>query len=169
MKKFLSTGRSMMLVCFITLLSAASAPACAQPTQDALLIAQLPVWTHPVIEADAFRTTFLLDTSINPFMQHADFNADGFLDVAVLIRNATTGERGVMLLFNGALTPFILGAGQTTINDVTFDRLLIWHVEARLPAGAALAPDGDILILSGLDGAYLWLFAQDDVWQWVTP
>lgn len=153
-------------------LTALAGRAAAQPTLDALAAAQLPSWARPAFEAPAFRERWLLDLSLNPFVQSGDFDGDGFADVAVLVRDAATGARGVALLLQDERAPLVLGAGAADIpvpGDAELSWLLVWHVERRLPAGAALAPAGDTLVLAALDGARLWLLREGGGWRLVAP
>lgn len=142
----------------------------AQPTLDALAVAQLPSWSRPVFESADFRARLVPDLSVNPFVQSGDFDGDGFLDVAVLVRSAETGERGIALLLQDESAPRVLAAGgEAAAAGTDWSWLVVWHVERRLPAGANLAPRGDILVLAGFGGAHLWLFHDEGGWRWVVP
>lgn len=140
----------------------------AQPTLDHLALAQLPSWAQPSFENDAFRAHYLFDLSVNPFFQSGDFDKDGFLDLAVLVRNIQTGQRGVALLLQEDSTPFMLETGENkTTADLSW--LVVWHVEQRLPAGAGLEHEGHVLVLSGLNGEALWVFRDASAWRTVIP
>jgi len=48
---------------------------------------------------------------INPFYLRGDFNGDGKIDVAILVRDKKSGKTGVAILHKGQDKAFILGAG----------------------------------------------------------
>jgi len=50
---------------------------------------------------------------INPFYQRADFDGDGKLDFAILIKQKATEKIGIALFHSGTEKIFILGAGKS--------------------------------------------------------
>jgi hypothetical protein len=54
--------------------------------------------------------TFL--THVNPFYVQGDFNGDGKLDAAILIKEKTTGKSGIAIVHGGSTAVRVLGAGR---------------------------------------------------------
>jgi hypothetical protein len=109
--------------------------ASAQVTQDeGPLRESLPTWSRKVLEAPAFAEKYALDSRLNPYFQQGDFDADGRLDLAVLVVEKTTGKHGVALLRRAAPVPVVLGAGRDFGNGgddwIWMD---VWRVE-EVPA-----------------------------------
>lgn len=55
---------------------------------------------------------YRLSAHINPFYLHGDFNGDGHVDTAVLIKETASGKKGIVI-YLGKLNRFVvIGAGQ---------------------------------------------------------
>jgi hypothetical protein len=49
--------------------------------------------------------------ALNPFYLRGDFNGDGKPDVAILVKNKTSGKLGIAICHNGKNEIFLIGAG----------------------------------------------------------
>lgn len=73
--------------------------------------------------------------NLNPFYLRGDFNGDGKADLALRIKEKTSGKIGIAVLHAGAKNVIVLGAGQEIGNggdDLSY--LDVWYVH---PAGKA--------------------------------
>ena len=84
---------------------------------------------------DVFRSKKLpyeLHSWIKPSYLIGDFNGDGRPDVAVLIREQTSGKRGIAIVHGGTNEVFILGAGKEIGNaGDDFEWMDEWRLEKR--------------------------------------
>jgi hypothetical protein len=130
---------------------------------------ELPKWTWPLIQSTAFKEKYTFDLRINPFYLQADFDKNGFGDMAILIKERTSGKTGVALLLQGKSQLKILGAGQVaSFGGEDWNWLRTWKTETILPAGAGVQPVGAVLILfpSDINQEAPWLFWNGQDWQW---
>jgi len=110
---------------------------------------------------------------VNPFYLHGDFDGDCQLDVAVLVRNRSTGETGLAMLLRAAPGVAVLGAGTPAGNGGTsFDWLDAWHVRPRGPVerGGDEAPPptlrGDALLVENVGAASALVYFADGAFRW---
>ncbi|MGV3585778.1 MAG: hypothetical protein ACO1OF_02150 [Adhaeribacter sp.] len=142
----------------------------AQATAEAVPV-EFPKWTWPILEAENFKVKYAYDFRINPFYLQADFDKDGFLDIAILIKVRSTGKSGLMVLRQSKEQPEIFGAGQqNTFGTEDWNWLQTWKTENVMPAGAGVQPVGAVLILfpKAKNQNATWLFWQEDKWHWKT-
>lgn len=88
--------------------------------------------THPAAER------YLFSAHINPFYLNGDFDGDGRLDTAVLIREKATQKTGIAVLHGGSDAVFILGAGHIVgLGGDDFRSRDAWHVfqKGEVPQG----------------------------------
>lgn len=62
---------------------------------------------------DGLQAEYELDGRINPFYIRGDFDGDGRLDYAVLVREKPTGKAGIVICQTRPTRAFILGAGKS--------------------------------------------------------
>ena len=78
---------------------------------------------------------------MNPFYLRGDFNGDGKIDVAVLVKQRSTGKVGIAII-NGAPGKItILGAGTTSGNGGDdFEWMDSWEIysKGRMPNGTSV-------------------------------
>ncbi|HAA16215.1 MAG TPA: hypothetical protein DCE41_32740 [Cytophagales bacterium] len=74
----------------------------------------LPQWlkASPLLQGKTFAEKYVLDPRLNPMYLEADFNGDGTVDIALLIKNIATEDVGFAVVHGGTHEVFILGAGQ---------------------------------------------------------
>ena len=129
----------------------------------------LPKWTWPALNKQSFQEKYALYLNINPFYLQADFDKDGFLDIAVLIKDKASGNLGVALLRQAESKVTVFGAGvKKTFGGDNWEWLRTWKTEAVLPAGSGVRPTGAVLILFPQDKNQNapWLFWNGQNWQW---
>ena len=97
---------------------------------------------------------------VNPFYLHGDFNGDGKIDIAVLVRQHSTGKIGIAIVRGATNKVTILGAGTAIGNGGDdFEWMDSWHVyskeRARHAAGETGIPHlrGDALLVSKSEAA----------------
>lgn len=74
---------------------------------------------------------YAYDARINPFYLHADFNGDGKPDMAVLVRNRTSGAKGIAFSLSGR-DAFVIGAGVPWEPGFeNFDWMDAWQVQRK--------------------------------------
>ena len=77
---------------------------------------------------------------LNPYYLHGDFDGDGKLDTAVLVKEKKTGKIGILIFHSGTRKFFLLGAGVNNWNIWTnenggdnFDSVNFWFVARKGP------------------------------------
>ena len=76
----------------------------------------LPAWVTHVARSAQLSKRYDVSLQLNPFFQSGDFNGDHKLDVAVLVRNKTTRQTGIVIFLYGGAMPVVLGAGSAFRN-----------------------------------------------------
>jgi hypothetical protein len=85
-----------------------------------------------VLESDAASKRYALVAHLNPFYIHGDFNGDGRIDTAVLIKDRDSGKTGIAVVHAGARSAIILGAGRKFGNGGDdFKWMDAWHLHPR--------------------------------------
>ena len=93
--------------------------------------AQLPAWAAKSWAAAAAANRIELSAALNPFYQRGDFDGDGKPDLAILVREKSTGKIGILVLHRGG-RPALLGAGRSFGNGGDdFGWIDQWAVEER--------------------------------------
>ncbi len=79
---------------------------------------------------------YAFSTHINPFYVQGDFNGDGKLDTAILIKQKATGKSGIAIVHGGSTTVRVLGAGRAFSNGGdNFSWLDAWYSYAKGKVG----------------------------------
>ena len=104
---------------------------------------QLPRWVQPLLADSTFRARYSIDLGMNPFVVQGDFDRDQRRDVAIWVRERTSGKAGIAVIRQARRTPEVIGAGVDPlgIGADDFSRMDIWRVE---PAGKQSSA-GDVL------------------------
>lgn len=73
---------------------------------------------------------YLFDLRMNPMYLEADFNGDGFLDLAIPIKEESTDKKGFAIIHGNTNEIFILGAGKEMVNGLSDDQDYIdgWRI-----------------------------------------
>lgn len=75
--------------------------------------------------------SYAIVSLINPFYLQGDFDGDGWRDTAVLVKERTSGKRGVAVVFKGGKVR-IVGAGKDAGDGTTdLDWMDAWYVERK--------------------------------------
>ena len=130
----------------------------------------LPDWVLRVAQSAKFPAEYDLSHHLNPYFQSGDFDADGKLDVAVLVRQKSTGRSGIAIFLYGKTKPVVLGAGRSFGNGGTdFSWMDNWSVYSKAEFARAhgktnhlrpketpfglLNPNRPVLSFSGMAGS----------------
>lgn len=101
---------------------------------------------------------YALDAWLNPFYLQGDFNGDGSLDTAVLLREKDSGKVGILIHHGGTRESFVLGAGSASGNGgddfswLNAWRVLEGHVRAS-PESPGKPKSHDALFVTKLEAA----------------
>ena len=77
---------------------------------------------------------------LNPFYLRGDFNGDGKIDVAVLVKQRSTGKSGIAIVHGGTSKVTILGAGTAVGNGGDdFEWMDTWQIYSK----TSVASGGD--------------------------
>jgi hypothetical protein len=105
---------------------------------------QLPIeeWSIPDFAQTRFHASRLsqslkISYALNPFYQSGDFDGDGKLDVALLVKNKSSGKTGIAIIHSGPKPIVLLGAGTSWNNDpkYDFDWMDAWQIYPKSPVG----------------------------------
>jgi len=92
---------------------------------------QLPAWAAKPWAAASAANRIELSAAVNPFYQRGDFDGDGRPDLAILVREKSTGKIGILVLHRVG-KPTLLGAGRSFGNGGDdFAWIDQWAVEER--------------------------------------
>jgi hypothetical protein len=83
-------------------------------------------WNIPAFAQKRFKASSLsknveISYAINPFYQSGDFDGDGKLDVALLVKDKVSGKAGIAIIHSGARPAVLLGAGTPWTGDPKYD------------------------------------------------
>jgi hypothetical protein len=96
------------------------------------LSSSLSPYVLRVLESDAAAKRYAVVSHLNPFYIHGDFNGDGRIDTAVLIKDRDSGKTGIAVVHAGAKSAIILGAGRKFGNGGDdFQWMDAWHLHPR--------------------------------------
>lgn len=138
----------------------------------------IPEVVKRAITSDPLAKKYDLSFRVNPFYLHGDFNGDGKIDVAVLVKQRSTGKLGIAIVHGTTHKVTVLGAGSGFGNGGDdFEWMDSWEVYSKdrvaNEAGEAgiTRVRGDALLVSKNEAAsaliywngkrYVWL-QQDD-------
>ncbi|HSQ30932.1 MAG TPA: hypothetical protein VLN49_13830 [Gemmatimonadaceae bacterium] len=132
----------------------------------------VPEWARPVIERPAFANVYELDGHLNPFCQRADFDGDGKLDFAVIIRERSSGKIGIAFIHHATLALYIVGAGKPGVHGDDYAWVDAWTVFDKdvVPQGAGEQPPpslkGDALLVFKTQSASAILWWTGTTYRW---
>lgn len=123
----------------------------------------LPRWAYARAEREGHTRQLVPVLRLNPFYQAGDFDADGRLDVAVLVARRATGEQGILLLHGGRTPTALIGAGTAFGNGGPDYRWMTnWTVHGAEPGRAA----GDTLAVIKLESGGGLLYRAAGAYHW---
>jgi hypothetical protein len=110
---------------------------------------------------------------MNPFHLDGDFNGDGAMDVAVLIKERATGKHGIAVVHGTTRKITILGAGISIGNGGDdFDWMDSWQVYSKTRAAHAVGetsvphPRGNALLVEKSESASALIYWNGKRYLW---
>jgi hypothetical protein len=126
-----------------------------------------------VLESDAAAKRYAIVGHLNPFYIHGDFNGDGRIDTAVLIKDRDSGKTGIAVVHAGAKSVIILGASRKFGNGGDdFKWMDAWHlyprgiVERGAGQGAPPTLRGDALMVIKTESASALVYWNGKRYNW---
>ncbi len=124
----------------------------------------IPEWAEPIFERSVFVKRYELDSHINPFCLHADFDGDGKLDFATFVRERSSGKIGIAFIHNSTKAIYIVGAGNSGIHGDDYSWVDAWKVFEKGVVGQGvgegkppkLKGDGLLVFKTEAASAILW-------------
>jgi hypothetical protein len=145
---------------------------CAQ----ALTIEQqysVPEWVSHILEAPGFATSYELVGRLNPFCQRADFDGDGKLDFAALVRQRASGKIGIVFVHRSSGRFYVVGAGRRFGNGGDdFEWMDAWvvydktGVEGGVEEGPPRTLKGDALLVVQTEAASAIIYWTGTEYRW---
>lgn len=80
---------------------------------DFAALSSVPPNALEALNKPTVASKFSISTHLNPFYIQSDFDGDGKLDCAILVRNKATGKLGIAIVHAGRPGVKVLGAGVT--------------------------------------------------------
>jgi len=110
----------------------------------------IPEFVREKIDASGLSKKFVISYALNPFYQSGDFDGDGKLDVALLLKNKASGRVGVVIIPSGIRPVVILGGGTQWMNDPRYDFnwMDAWQIYPKGPVGRGVG-EGNPPVLKG--------------------
>jgi hypothetical protein len=116
-------------------------PASSQTPEVAMQPHDIPEAVERAIIRGPLAKKYEVSFSMNPFYLRGDFNRDGKIDVAVLVKQRSTGKSGIAIVHGGTSKVTILGAGTAVGNGGDdFEWMDTWQVYSK----PRVAPGGDV-------------------------
>lgn len=133
----------------------------------------LPAWSRSAVDGAEAQKRLKLSNRLNPYSLQGDFNGDGKLDLAVLVRGEKDGKEGILVVFRGVPGFRILGAGSPLgSHGDDFSWMDVWSVYPRgtVERGAVEeAPPrlrGDALLVEKSESASAILYWDGKTFRW---
>jgi hypothetical protein len=135
---------------------------------------EIPRWVIDLFSAKALNAQYEFASVLNPLFLTGDFNGDGKVDVAVLVKQRAAGKLGIAIFHGATHKVAFLGAGTPIGNGGDdFAWMDSWQVYSKARAAHAEGETGtprlrgDAVLLSKMEAAsaliywngkrYLWL------------
>lgn len=80
-------------------------------TADFVALASVPPQALEALNKPTVASQYAISTQLNPFYVQGDFDGDGKLDCAILVRNKASGKLGIAIVHAGKPGVSVLGAG----------------------------------------------------------
>ena len=96
---------------------------------------ELPVWfvQTGLLEGKNFYKDYLLDPRMQPHYLQADFNGDGYLDIAIPIKQKESGKKGFAIIHGNTGDVHLISAGTSVKNGLSDDMgyVDIWKINTE--------------------------------------
>ena len=143
--------------------------ACAQAPSP---LDQLPLWAHASFSAFSKREAVEISNRLNPFVWRGDFDGDGRMDLAILVKHSRTKKEGIAILRRKGAA-LLVGAGKDFGNGGDdFSWIDLWFVEDRgtlqrshYEKPVRLSTDGLVVAKEGSASALIYLRNGKPKWQ----
>lgn len=157
------SGRDRMTrwLLFFSLLLSVPADAAGPDDLDFVVASSLPPWMKAAVTRyGEDLAPFVLSAHLNPFYYQGDFDGDGRGDGAILVKERSTGKKGILVLDGASRPPVVLGAGRSVGNGGDdFSWMDAWYVHPRGAVGQGVTEEepprlrGDGLMLIKTESA----------------
>jgi hypothetical protein len=134
----------------------------------------IPRWVVDLFSAKNLDAQYEFALSLNPPYLTADFNGDGRLDVAVLVKQRATGKLGIAIFHGATSKATILGAGTPIGNGGDdFAWMDSWQVYSKVRAAHAEGESGvaklrgDALLVSKKEAASALIYWNGKRYVWL--
>ena len=148
----------------------------AQPqTADATTQAHdIPESVQKAVTNGSLAKEYDVSFHLNPFYLRGDFNGDGNIDLAVLVKQRTTGKLGIAIVHGATKKVTILGAGTAIRNGGDdFEWMDSWQIYSKdrtaREAGETSVPHlhGDALLVSKSEAASALIYWNGKRYAWL--
>ena len=116
-------------VLFAALLICQAAPAPARAQLSSTTFGGIPLWADSALRAAGLNQRFMLTSTLNPVYGFGDFDRDGFVDVAVEIKDTGGLRCGIAITHRIDRSVHIVGAGTPVGNGKIELACGRWSVE----------------------------------------
>ncbi len=149
--------RTILLICFSLLAySLVSAQKLSGLAGDDIS-ERLPDWLradNPLTNRLEYKTKYAIDDRMKPLYLQADFDGDGYLDIAVPIKNKQTQSLGFAIVHGNTRKVHIIGAGVQIKNGNgnNLDFIDLWQIsreksyEPGVDENTGTGPEGELII-----------------------
>ena len=131
---------------------------------------EIPESINRVIATGSFAKKYELSYQLNPFYLHGDLDGDGKADLAVLVKQRSTGKLGIAIVHGSTNKVTILGAGTSVGNGGDdFEWMDSWEIYAKDRATkGTITPKlhGDALLVSKSEAASALIYWNGKRYVW---
>jgi hypothetical protein len=96
---------------FLALIFTFSLSEASETKLSFVMESSIPPHVVETLEKAGLMEKYVFTAQINPFYVQGDFNGDGRLDCAILVKQKSSGKIGIAVILSGTRTVKILGAG----------------------------------------------------------
>jgi hypothetical protein len=127
----------------------------------------VPRWALGALDAQ-FRAQYEWYDRVNPFYQRGDFDGDGQVDLALLIRHKTTRKVGIAFVHRASRAVHVVGAGTPLGNGGDdFGWLGVWRVDDGSALREVPGFRGEVLYVEKPESAGGLIYWDGTRYQWV--
>jgi hypothetical protein len=128
----------------------------------------LPSWAGKEFRRYGLQADYALARGVAPLFQRGDFDGDGRLDCAVVIRDKETGKVGVVILNRRGGKPHVLGAGRAFGNGGDdWSWMDAWRIMAGEKVPGRIAEGKDALLVEKEESAGGIVYWNGSEYAWI--